>query len=433
MTQIAKYTIDQAFVDRLKANGFCLTDPDRRHQTRNDFPSHILKLAKKRGHGPAALLLGDRNSRGAQDRSRLLPWAGLGLGAFGWTDRAAAHDHHTHLFWEESTPVFDSDPGFWSKLWADVVQIIQSVDLADPAWSLTLLTGLLATQTIGVCQRRALLKSSAAQVVESQPDLFPETLPEENGNDCKAAEKDSTSWRWRCDAASRKGQVRDENQDAFAVLDFGVALRVLVLCDGAGGVGGGKEAAQSAVLTFTSTLEAQFAENGGLVAADLGLAITQAQQQAVEADLHGVTTALLVLLDGDQMHFATLGDGAVTVVWPDGMVGPVQVPHHTLGRPSNEIGAYIGGNCTAPPRTGSLRLEPGCFVFLMSDGASDLFTFEDFAATRHKWQVFPGVADSILAHLEAARDPETGGWLHSDNMTLAIAQLHDGGEHDAAN
>lgn len=432
MTQIAKYPIDQAFVDRLKANGFCLNDPDRRYPTRNDFPSRILKLAKQRGHGPAALLIGDRNGRGGPDRSRLVPWAALGLGSAGWPDDAAAHDHHAHLVWEESTPVFESDPGFWSALRADVMQIVQSVDLADPAWSLALLTGLLATQTIGVFQRRALLRASTARVVERQPDLFPETLNDVDRSECDHAENKPASWRWVTDAASRKGQVRDENQDAFAVLDFGTALRVLVLCDGAGGVGGGKEAAQSAVGAIIVALEARFAARGCLVAADLDLAIAEARQQAIDADLPGVTTALLVLLDGDQMHFATLGDGAVTVVWPDGMVGPVQVPHHTLGRPPNEIGAYIGGNCAAPPRTGSLRLEPGCFVFLMSDGASDLFTFEDFAATRHKWQALPGVADGILAHLEAARDPESGAWLHSDNMTLAIAQLHYGGDHDTA-
>jgi len=432
MTQIAKYPIDQAFVARLKANGFCLNDPDLRYPTRNDFPSRILKLAKQRGHGPAALLLGDRNGRGDPDRSRLVPWAALGLGSAGWPDDAAAHDHHAHLVWEESIPGFEPNLGFWQGLWADVMQSVQSVDLADPAWSLALLTGLLATQTIGVFQRLALLKASAARVVESQPDLFPETLNDADGDEYAVVANKPTSWRWCTDAASRQGQVRDENQDAFAVLGFGIALRVLVLCDGAGGVGGGKEAAQSAVIAITAALEARFEEHGCLVAADLDLAIAQARQQAIDADLPGVTTALLVLLDDDQMHFATLGDGAVTVIWPDGMVGPVQVPHHTLGRPSNEIGAYIGGNCTTLPRTGTLRLEPGCFVFLMSDGASDLFTLEDFAATRHKWQVLPGVADGILAHLEAARDPDSGAWLHSDNMTLAIAQLRSGGEHDTA-
>jgi len=225
MTQIAKYPIDQAFVARLKANGFCLNDPDLRYPTRNDFPSRILKLAKQRGHGPAALLLGDRNGRGDPDRSRLVPWAALGLGSAGWPDDAAAHDHHAHLVWEESIPGFEPNLGFWQGLWADVMQSVQSVDLADPAWSLALLTGLLATQTIGVFQRLALLKASAARVVESQPDLFPETLNDADGDEYAVVANKPTSWRWCTDAASRQGQVRDENQDAFAVLGFGIALR----------------------------------------------------------------------------------------------------------------------------------------------------------------------------------------------------------------
>ncbi len=130
------------------------------------------------------------------------------------------------------------------------------------------------------------------------------------------------------------------------------------------------------------------------------------------------------------MHYATLGDGAITIIWPDGMVGPVQVPHHTAGQPSNIINAYIGGDCSTAPRTGSLRLETGATVLAMTDGASDLFPFEDFAPNRAEYRTVLGLSGALLQQLEAARDPDTEAYLHHDNMTLAMARLMEAKDHD---
>ena len=43
---------------------------------------------------------------------------------------------------------------------------------------------------------------------------------------------------WQIDAATRQGQVRSENQDALSVIKFDDGTAVLIVCDGAGGVGG---------------------------------------------------------------------------------------------------------------------------------------------------------------------------------------------------
>jgi hypothetical protein len=59
----------------------------------------------------------------------------------------------------------------------------------------------------------------------------------------------------------------------------------------------------------------------------------------------------------------------------------------------------------------------------MTGGVSDLFGFEDFARDRQEFRTMTGLADHLLAYLEAARDPDTGAWLHHDNMTLAMARL----------
>ena len=410
MPPTTKFTVEQHFKDRLKTHGFCFDDPDRRLPTRNDFPSRVLGLRQRAGKDKAALLLADRNGRNGPDRSRVLPWLAPLIGWAGWPEQAKAHDHHPPVFlWPEALPSDGID------LTTRALDWLGQINFDDPAWSLALLGSLLMTQTISLMQRRAILKATTATKTPAQIDLFPETLP--------TPEPKSKLWNWAVDAATRQGQVREENQDALRELRFADDMAVMIVCDGAGGIGGGRKASQSAVAAITSELKARWETQASLSPTDLDNAINAARTAARDKTLEGVTTVLLVLLDGETMHFATLGDGAIAVIWPDGMVGPVQVPHHTLGRPSNEIGAYIGGDCTVSPRSGSLRLEPGCFVLAMTDGASDLFGFEDFARERHSYRSVKNLADHFLAHLEAARDPDTGTWLHSDNMTLAMARL----------
>lgn len=427
MTKVVPFTNDTAFKNRLKSHGFCLDNPDHRYPTSNPFPSQIISLATRSGLDQKALLLADRKGRDDPDRSRLLPWLITGLGWSVWPQDAAAHDHHPPSLPHTEPPALEVLPPADPTVWEQALVWLGQMDFAAPEWSLALLSGLLMTQAIGIVQRLALLRASTARVETPQPDLFPETLADKS----EAVDAPGRSWRWQIDAATRQGQVRDENQDALKVMRFSDDTAVLVVCDGAGGIGGGREASQSAVAAIAAALNATWNEEQTLSPHDLERATRRARQSAEEDKLPGVTTALLVLLRGDMIHTATLGDGAVAVIWPDGMVGPVQVPHHTLGRPSNEIGAYIGADCQAPPRLSSHRMEPGCIVFAMTDGASDLFTFEDFAEARHTYHVTTGIADAILAHLEAAKDPDSGAWLHSDNMTLAIAQLCEGGDHDA--
>ena len=419
MTNLTKFPIGQAFKDRIRTRGFCIDDPERRFPTRNDFPSKVLKLRSQGAPDRAAKLIGDRARAAKPERTRMLPWLAPFAVRVGWPDRAAAHDHHPDAFgWPPSV----TDP--LGNAIDNVLGWLAQVDFSDPVLTTAILGGLLLTQTVAVFQRRAELKTLAGKVPPDQPDLFPETL-----NDLEPKHQTAN---WDVDAATRQGQVRSENQDVLSVLHLADDTQVIIVCDGAGGIGGGREASQTASRAIASSLQVTWNDQGELTPADLETAISVARKAAKDNSLAGVTTALLVLLVGNQMHYATLGDGAVSVVWPDGMVGHVQVPHHTLGRPSNEIGAYIGGDCDAPARTGTLRLESGSVVLAMTDGASDLFNFEDFAGERNKLNQLTGLADNLLAQLEGARDPDTGAWLHSDNMTLAIARLKMGASDDTA-
>ncbi len=425
MTNPTKFPINPAFKARYTARtGFSVEDPDRRVSIRGHDLAQVLNGKSPGRVGRANLLLADRGRTKDKDRARALTWLSPLAALFGWPDQARAHDHHPPLHVVRDV-VTES---IWADWLASLPAHVSEVDLNQPIFGLALGGILLMTQVIGIRQRHALLNSVAMPAPPPQTDLFPYTLPPETD-----AESPDVIFSWESDAATRQGKIREENQDAVLVLRFDDGSVVLIVCDGAGGVEGGREAAQSGVAAIGTELRRIRDEIDRLTLDDLKQAIAAARQVAKEKQLNGVTTALVVLLDRDQMSYATLGDGAVAVVWPDGMVGQVQIPHHTAGLPSNIINAYIGHDCSVSPRVGSLQLEPGAIVMAMSDGASDLFPFEDFALGRDEYASLDGLADHLLGTLEEARDPDTGGWLHSDNLTLAMARLQAGGNNDETN
>jgi protein phosphatase 2C-like protein len=420
MGNLTKYESTSTFKNRLRQRtGFCLDDPDRRYPVQSDFPARVL-AARSAGRGDKAdLLLAARRSSASKDRLRGLGWFAPLVGLIGWPEPVNAYGHHPS---PKELPTMWSGSD-WVVSLSDMLAQVATIDLDPTMVSLAVGGALLMTQIIGIRQRRRILKTVSGLTHPEQLDLFPETvIPEEKTK--------SPAFDWEVDAATRKGQVRQENQDAVRVLCFDDGSRVLLVCDGAGGVEGGGEASHEAIETLASHLQSIWEETGALTPADLEFTIDAARQSSLAKNLTGITTALLVLLQEDQLHFATLGDGAITVIWPDGMVGPVQVPHHTFDQPSNIINAYIGGDCQVPARTGSMRLEDGAMVLAMSDGASDIFPYDDFSRQRASFSTLSGLADHLLEFLEAARDPESGAWCHSDNMTLAMARLCAGGGHD---
>lgn len=414
MSQITKFIIDPSFKARIQKLGFDIDDPNRRYPTRNDFPNKVLGLQQRSRGGLAAQLLSGRQPQNAPIRTRALAWLAIGLGYAVWPENAVALGHQDHLEYVPE-PLIDPKP----DVRFEFADQLLAFDLSNPIWALAIGAGLLLTQALAVFQRRALLNATSAIVPPVQPDLFPETI--------EPAPIPMSDHIWHVDAATWQGQVREENQDAVTTITFEDGSHVLIVCDGAGGVGGGREASQSAIAALEKALRATKQPGVPLTTDDLETAISAARKANAEEEQPGVTTALLVSLHDNRMDYATVGDGAITTIWPDGMIGPVQVPHNILEQPSNIISAFVGGECDVPARTGSQRLEPGCMVLVMSDGASDLLHCEDIARNRDKLTDITGLADTILTQLESARDPDSGAWLHSDNMTLAMAKLH---KHD---
>lgn len=99
--------------------------------------------------------------------------------------------------------------------------------------------------------------------------MFPETLA--------GSRIEQQGEFWDVDAAARQGQVRSENQDALSILNFADGTQVIIVCDGAGGIGGGREASQSASGVIAASLRDIWNDQGELIAADLENAIFAAR------------------------------------------------------------------------------------------------------------------------------------------------------------
>ncbi len=240
-------------------------------------------------------------------------------------------------------------------------------------------------------------------------------------------------FHWHIHGDSITGQMRKENQDCFAVVRRNSSEVIATVADGAGGHEGGREASEQCTASITSRLKNSVSQKTPLE--QLRRAVEAAQTNATTSQLKGITTVIIVWFWDDWIHFATLGDGALSVIWPDGMVSQHLTPHHVLGEPKNRISGFIGRGCTTQPRLGSIKLEPGCQVLMMSDGASDIFPFEDFAQRRDRYHSLlcetpNNPTSNILGQLEQARDPETAAYYHKDNMTLIMAALEQLPEED---
>ncbi|RUS63666.1 hypothetical protein EGN72_03215 [Pseudorhodobacter sp. E13] len=232
-------------------------------------------------------------------------------------------------------------------------------------------------------------------------------------------------WRVTVGGASHCGQVRKENQDAYAVRDVADGIAFAATCDGVGGRPGGRTAARYCSRKLKSRVTMGLTV--GLSAEQALLdALASCPNQMEEDGIEGLTTALLALVDGDRLTWTSLGDGRICIIHPDGVAQDLMAPHHAPNMPSNVITAHLEAGRTFTPRLGSMRVEPGSLIFTMSDGAGDLFNLHGLAA-RHK-QIVEQIhkagpeifCDNLLSHLESLKDKETGQPLHSDNLTLTV-------------
>ncbi|WP_026941372.1 PP2C family protein-serine/threonine phosphatase [Hellea balneolensis] len=407
---LKKYKISKSHIEAVKRSGFDCHDVNKRYPVQNTELDKIL-ASQNRALDPRARLLikGREMFRGFKDRALMLA-SGLAL-TLAIPPEA----------WANTSP---------HETEGKIAPLYALLDVAAWSWELALLSGLLSTSLASLYLQARMFK----MILPSYPkpkksrrlNSIGRKVPKGNAEQVTPTPK----LKWRVNGSSRMGKVRTENQDAYDFWRVSEDEVFMVVCDGAGGVDGGKEAAETAVQNIITILQAIYPEGGDPTDA-LEIAIEDARVFAKEHELAGITTAIIAHVKGDKLHYATLGDGTLSAVWPDGMVNHIQTPHNIQGQPSNIIAAYIGQGCAVPARTGSIRLEKGTTLMLMSDVASDLLPYEEFAAHRAdyaqilKTKTDVPVADKLLEQIEVARDPDTNAYLHHDNMTLILAHFHE--------
>ena len=285
------------------------------------------------------------------------------------------------------------------------------------------LLGLLALTTL-LISALALL---AIVLVRARHPKGASSLPQIEPKEQKPVQVRKTDWT--ADGATRTGLVREENQDAFCAGTIKEGIAYLVVCDGVGGEPGGREASHFASKFCRNHLINAIGEetSSSKLCAE---AIIECQQAFDEKQVAGLTTAIVALIDDDQLHFACLGDGGLDIIHSDGIVQHCLAPHHAIDAPSNVITKCLGLGSAGSivPRQGSISLELGSLVLAMSDGASDWLPIQQIAtrlpayANSMEEHGIRYVANQLLLNIENARDEETDALLHTDNMTLAIAK-----------
>lgn len=440
MKTLIKYTPSQSFKARLKNRaGYDLDNPKIRVATYNSL---LPILSKNKAHTLSHKtqdLLTARNALGDKVIDRSLAFL-MTLGSYCLIDHSAyAHDHHPNFTLIQEAE--NQTSTFLSSFWENLPSFSALTQIEPYYLWVGFGAAIILSQGLHLLQQRKILKATTAQnalletfsknnvALNDEDEIMNDEIAEDVENQFKNEADEEVEniyqspFSWQVDGASFMGKVREENQDAYGVYKFSSHQNLLILCDGAGGIKGGKQAAWSATNSILEYLSTQFEQHQSLNLKDLEEAIETARQHANDNDIQGVTTALIAYVEEDQLLYTSLGDGAISLIWPDGMVQHLLVPHHTAGQPSNIINGYIGHGCNTPPRKGQIHLEANSYLYLMSDGASDLFPFEDIALKREKFTNIAGFSKGMLKLLEDARDPETKAYVHHDNMTLITARL----------
>lgn len=203
-------------------------------------------------------------------------------------------------------------------------------------------------------------------------------------------------------AITDRGAVRQQNQDAFSILQPGDGRSVAMVCDGMGGAKAGNVASRLAVDTFLTVLQQQDCEDWGQDPHALLVRCADAANQAVrlraisDPECEGMgTTLVAALVLGEDAYILNVGDSrAYYISESDGIRrvtrdhsvvedlvsrGEISPEAARLHPQKNLITRALGAEAHTQSDLYDLKLYPSDYLLLCSDGLSNLMDDQEIS------------------------------------------------------
>jgi serine/threonine protein phosphatase PrpC len=225
------------------------------------------------------------------------------------------------------------------------------------------------------------------------------------------------------------------NEDAAALIRFGVNAGILVVADGVGGSAAGSTASRIAVQCMSETIQAGSCDESTLRASMLN-GIELANQRILETGTGASTTIAVILIEEGRIRSCHVGDSDILVVGGRGKIkhrtlahGPVgyaveaglidegEAMHHEQ---RNEVSNVVGATDMRIEIGPSLELAPRDTVILASDGLYDNL-FEDEIVERIRKGSLGAAAESLASTcLRRMQHPRRGEPHKPDDLTFLL-------------
>ncbi len=235
-------------------------------------------------------------------------------------------------------------------------------------------------------------------------------------------------------AKTDKGNVRESNQDAYAVGEFSDEVVWAVVCDGMGGAAGGNIASALAVKVISDKINASYREKmrDASIKNMLDSALTAANIEVYDMadskpELHGMgTTVVCAIVRDNQAFIAHAGDSRAYVL-NNGSINQITTDHSMVqmllskGKITNEeaehhpdkniITRAVGVDKMIEIDFDQIDLDEDSTLLLCTDGLSNYVTNDDII------QIMSDGKHYAFADRLVQRANENGG---GDNITVVV-------------
>lgn len=195
-----------------------------------------------------------------------------------------------------------------------------------------------------------------------------------------------------------RGVVREENQDAYALLNLGDRQQLAVVCDGMGGARAGNIASTMAVETFANVFSELWNARKHRAQMLMQAAASQAneaihQRSMTDSACYGMgTTMVAVYLDGKKATVLNEGDSRAYLITPEAISQVTQdhslvedlvrrgelTPEQARIHPNkNLITRALGSEKKLHADLFEQDVEPGQYFLLCSDGLSNVVSEQE--------------------------------------------------------